>query len=452
MDRKEFEFILQEGEGYRIEFKESLSGLDKEMCAFANASGGFIYLGVRDDGTVKGVKITNKLKSQVNDIAANCDPPVKVILQNFENVLIIEVREGTDKPYRCASGFYNRIGPNSQKLRRNEIIEFVQSEGKIRYDELVHRDFDDKDFDNEKLNQFLYLARISPLIDTKHILRSLHVAEIQQGRIIYYNSAVMFFAKNLDDYLYHTTVTCALYKGNDKVDILDRKDFNRDLKFNVDETMLFLERHLSVRYEFDGKPRRNEIPAVPLEALREAVLNAVIHRDYFLKGANVMVEIFSDRVQITSPGGLPKGLDPKEFGHRSVLRNPNIANLFHRINYIEKMGTGIRRIQQMIESAGLPPVQFKWDDFVTVTFPLPEVETSGKMSGKTSGKMSGKTSGKIIEHINANSHITIPELAEMIGVTERTIQRNLQKLQKEGKVKRIGPAKGGYWKVLKPKQ
>ncbi len=97
-------------------------------------------------------------------------------------------------------------------------------------------------------------------------------------------------------------------------------------------------------------------------------------------------------------------------------------------------------------------MQFKWDDFVTVTFPLPEVETSGKMSGKTSGKMSGKTSGKIIEHINANSHITIPELAEMIGVTERTIQRNLQKLQKEGKVKRIGPAKGGYWKVLKPKQ
>ena len=84
-------------------------------------------------------------------------------MQEYENVLIIEVREGTDKPYRCMLGFYNRIGPNSQKLKRNEIVEFVQSEGKIRFDELVFRDFSEKDFDNEKLNQFLRLAQISPL-------------------------------------------------------------------------------------------------------------------------------------------------------------------------------------------------------------------------------------------------------------------------------------------------
>jgi len=126
------------------------------------------------------------------------------------------VREGTDKPYRCASGFYNRIGPNSQKLKRNEIIEFVQSEGKIRFDELVFRDFGEKDFDNEKLSQFLRLAKISPLLDTQHILRSLHIAEIQQGKTIYYNSAVMFFAKNLDHHFYHTTVTCPCTKETKK--------------------------------------------------------------------------------------------------------------------------------------------------------------------------------------------------------------------------------------------
>lgn len=436
MDSKEFEFTLQEGEGYRIEFKESAAGLDKEMCAFANSSGGFIYLGIKDDGTVKGVNITNKLKSQIVDIAANCDPSIKIILQEFENVLIIEVREGIDKPYRCASGFYNRIGPNSQKLKRNAIIEFVQSEEKIRFDELVFRDFSEKDFDDEKLSQFLRLAQISPLLDTPHILRSLHIAEIQQGRTIYYNSAVMFFAKNLDHHFFHTTVTCALYKGAEKVDILDRKDFNRDLKFNVDETMLFLERHLSVRYEFDGSPRRKEIPEIPLEALREAALNAVIHRDYFEKGANVMVEIFTDRVEITSPGGLPKGLNPQEFGKRSVLRNPNLANLFHRIEYIEKMGTGIRRIQKMVSEAGMPPVKFKWDNYVTVAFLL-EI---------------GKTSVKIMEIISSNPDITIPELSERIGITSRSVERNLQKLQKEGKVKRIGPDKGGYWKVIGTEQ
>ncbi len=292
MNRKEFEFILQEGEGYRIEFKEKITGLDKEICAFANASGGFIYLGIRDDGTVKGIKITNRLKSQVVDIAANCDPSVKAVLHEYGNILIVEVREGKDKPYRCASGFYNRVGPNSQKMKRDEIIEFLQNEGKIRFDELVFRDFSDEDFDNGKLNHFFQLAKISPLLNTPQILRSLHIAEIQQGKTIYFNSAVIFFAKNLDIHYFHTAVTCALYKGNEKVDVLDRKDFNRDLKFNVDETMLFLQRHLSVRYEFDGSPRRKEVAAIPLPALREPVLNAVIHRDYFQKGANYCGNFF----------------------------------------------------------------------------------------------------------------------------------------------------------------
>jgi len=447
MNRRELEFILQEGEGYKIEFKESLTALDKEMCAFANASGGFIYLGVDDNGRVKGVKITNKLKSQIMDIAANCDPGIKIILEEFENILIIEVREGTDKPYRCATGFYNRIGPNSQKLKRDEIIEFVQSEGKIRFDELIVRDFSENDFSEEKLSQFLRLAKISQVLDTPHILRSLHIAEIQRRQIFYLNSAVLFFARDLDHHYFHTAVTCALYKGIEKVDILDRKDFNRDLKYNVDETMLFLQRHLSIRYEFTGSPRRKEIPEIPFEALREAVLNAVIHRDYFEKGANIMVEIFADRLEITSPGGLPKGLKPEDFGKRSVLRNPNIANLFQRIEYIEKMGTGIRRIQKMMSDAGMPPVIYRWDNFVTAVFLLESKKESGKMSGKTSGK----TSGKIIDIISDNPNITIPEISEMLGITERSVQRNMHNLQKDGKIKRIGSRKTGYWQIIREK-
>jgi len=231
------------------------------------------------------------------------------------------------------------------------------------------------------------------------------------------------------------------------VDILDRKDFNRDLKYNVDETMLFLQRHLSIRYEFTGSPRRKEIPEIPFEALREAVLNAVIHRDYFEKGANIMVEIFADRLEITSPGGLPKGLKPEDFGKRSVLRNPNIANLFQRIEYIEKMGTGIRRIQKMMSDAGMPPVIYRWDNFVTAVFLLESKKESGKMSGKTSGK----TSGKIIDIISDNPNITIPEISEMLGITERSVQRNMHNLQKDGKIKRIGSRKTGYWQIIREK-
>jgi len=133
MNKDELQLILEEGEGYRIEFKESMTSIDKELVAFANSSGGRIFLGITDDKKIEGVKITNKLKSQIQNIANNCQPPVKIILEEFENILIINVREGEDKPHRCSSGFYIRVGPNSQKLNRNEIIEFFKAEGLIRF-------------------------------------------------------------------------------------------------------------------------------------------------------------------------------------------------------------------------------------------------------------------------------------------------------------------------------
>ena len=99
MDKKELNFILQEGEGQFVEFKESLGNLDKEMVAFANSSGGRIFIGIDDKCNAKGVEINNKLKSQIQDIARNCDPVVKLNFEIFENLLIVNVTEGKDKPY-----------------------------------------------------------------------------------------------------------------------------------------------------------------------------------------------------------------------------------------------------------------------------------------------------------------------------------------------------------------
>ena len=125
ISKPELNFILQEGEGFKIEFKESLSNIDKEIVAFANAEGGRIFLGINDNRVIKGIDITNKLKSQIQDIARNCDPAIKIDLEEVDNILIVNVNEGKDKPYKCSSGFYLRQGPNSQKLSRDEIINFA---------------------------------------------------------------------------------------------------------------------------------------------------------------------------------------------------------------------------------------------------------------------------------------------------------------------------------------
>jgi len=383
MTDKELDLVLAQGESYRIEFKEELTNLDREMVAFANASGGFIYLGISDHGEIKGFSFNNKIKSQIQDIANNCDPPVKILIKELKNIVRIEVREGDDKPYRCTKGFYNRTGPNSQKMNRDEIIDFVKAEGKVRFDEMVKRDFGINDFDESKFERFLKMAGISKILDTPTILKNLHAADFQGKDVFYYNTAVLFFAKNLDEQYFHTTVTCALYKGKDKVTILDRKDFNKDIVDNIDQTMIYLKQRLNVRYEFDGNPARIEIPEIPWEALREAVINAVIHRNYFEKGANVMVEIFDDRVEITSPGGLPKGLKEEDFGKISILRNPNIANLMQRIDYIEKMGTGIARMQKLLANAGLKPLQYEFSGFVRAVFQRQTKITTQETDGTT---------------------------------------------------------------------
>src|SRR3989338_5870548 len=142
MNKKELNCILQEGEGLKLEFKESLSNLDKELVAFVNSEGGRIFLGVSDNKKIKGINITNKLKSEIQDIANNCDPKIKIKLEEFDKVLIIHVEEGADKPYKCSSGFYLRQGPNSQKLKRDEIIGLIHDSGKIRFDAQLNRKFD----------------------------------------------------------------------------------------------------------------------------------------------------------------------------------------------------------------------------------------------------------------------------------------------------------------------
>jgi ATP-dependent DNA helicase RecG len=116
------------------------------------------------------------------------------------------------------------------------------------------------------------------------------------------------------------------------------------------------------------KLQREEIPEYPVAALREAITNAVMHRDWFIEGANVFVEVFTDRIEVSSPGGLPKGMLPEDLGSKSVRRNPLIADLLHRIAYIEKAGTGIRRMRDGARDQGYPEPEFSAGSFFSAVF------------------------------------------------------------------------------------
>jgi len=268
--------------------------------AFANSSGGKVFLGVSDNNQIKGINITNKLKSQIQDIAKNCDPPISLLFDRFENVLITDIKEGKDKPYKCSDGFYLRQGPNSQKLSTEGIRNFFNKEGKILFDEMINLSFRfDNGFDKNKLNSFLEKARISKIIPKKDILKNLGVLTDDDR---FRNAGVLFFCDNIERFFKHAIITCVLYKGNDKYKIIDRKDFSEDVLTNYKNAVDFLFRNLRLEYKIETTGPRKEILEVPEDALREALVNALAHRDYNEKGANIQIDIFDNRIEISNPG------------------------------------------------------------------------------------------------------------------------------------------------------
>ena len=334
---QDLDVILSDGENYTVEFKETADkSLPSEVCAFANASGGRVFIGVNDSGKIIGTDVSNEARSRIQDTINKIEPRLKVDIKVHENIIVLMVPEGNQKPYSCPSGFYLRSGPNSQKLERNSIIEFFQSEGKIHYDEIVREDLPITErFNKVAYQRFLIIANISNVLKREAILTNLNCAGMINGKLCFTNAGALFFRKNDEDVLFrHAGVVCALYKGNDKADILDAKELNSDIVSNIDDAIIFLKKHLRISYKIETLKREN-ILELPEDALREAIVNAVCHRNYFEKGARVMVEIFDNRVEIVSPGGVCRGITKENFGTISITRNSNIASLLHRIKYIE---------------------------------------------------------------------------------------------------------------------
>jgi ATP-dependent DNA helicase RecG len=173
----------------------------------------------------------------------------------------------------------------------------------------------------------------------------------------------------------------AFAKGADKVHVLDRKDFDGGVVADIEDAMRFIERNTRTAWRIETL-RRENIPEYPTKALREAVTNAVMHRDWFMEGANVFVELYTDRIEVVSPGGLPKGMLPADLGHKSVRRNALIADLLHRIEFIEKAGTGIKRIRDEARAQGCPEPVWEANGFVTVIFrPNPAVRAQAEAQG-----------------------------------------------------------------------
>lgn len=445
---EELKLILQEGEGLTIEFKERYtSKIDKDLVAFANSKGGRLFIGVDDQGKIVGEKLTNKLKAEINALARNCDPLIHIKnIKQVENVIILEIEEGDEKPYSSSSGYYRRLDAVTQKMTHKEVRMFFRENESVPFETLPCANLDFKDISIAKIRSLLKETGTKYKINRNNLpLLFSSLGIIHKDKIN--NAGALMFAAKIEKYIPHSESILAAFKGMDKTHIFDRKNVCDDLLTQFNEAINFLTKHLNIRSEIHGV-NRYDIYEIPLDALREAVVNAIIHRDYTMKGTSIYIMIFDDRVEIENPGCLPHGVTKQSLGKSSVRRNPIIADLFHRMGKVERMGSGIGRMRHLMRKAGLKEPKFEMDHFFRVIF-YRDSKYALKNTTKTVVKTVGKTVVKILDLIKNNPKITQTELTSKTGLSRRGIEWNLNKLKKEGFLRRIGSARAGYWSILK---
>jgi ATP-dependent DNA helicase RecG len=355
---------LSPSEYENVENKQSLAEqreIVETVAAFATASGGTVYVGVRPDGSRVGVQLgRNTLENLANEIKRNTDPPQypSIVVEGEEQsaVLCIRVPENPVKPVWAYGRPFKRVGRTNQSLSADETRRLMDLTRGRSWDSLVCPDLRREDIDRRAITDFLHRSDQRSRISTEAVLDNLGF--ITGGGLS--RAAALLFAKNPQKFIPGAEVKCARFKGTTSIDFLDQQTFRENLLFQVEAAQSFISRNTKQAIRITGQPEREVVPEYPLEAIREAIANAICHRDYAATGT-VQIRIYEDRLEVWNPGTLPPELTVEDLyrEHASKPRNLQLADAMFRSRLIEQWGTGTLRIVQACLNQGLPRPEFE---------------------------------------------------------------------------------------------
>jgi ATP-dependent DNA helicase RecG len=374
--------LIRHGEGETVEFKEQWNdhGLEA-LASFVNTKGGTLLVGVRDNGTVIGWTGDDRAQQVIiNQIVEiiRVQPAVSVQQEKKKPVLVIEVKPGTTLA-TCRGRYFQRVGNTTREIPAEQLGRYFIAKLGVQWDSVAD-DYTLDQIDPEVVRRFLELAknRLPFAREDESIEILLQKLElIRDGKIT--RGAILLFGKNPQASF--TSAQIHMGRFRDTITIIDDKILKGNLFSQVDAAVQLFQQYMQVRYEFGEKPektetlsamQRTEIWDYPIKALREAVINALIHRDYFQTGAEIQIRVYDDHVVITNPGGLPDGMTVDELrqeGHRSLPRNTLLAQVFYYGELLEKWGTGTSRMIMLCQNHGIPEPEFSaHPDWFSVTF------------------------------------------------------------------------------------
>ncbi|PXF57277.1 MAG: ATP-dependent DNA helicase [Candidatus Methanogaster sp.] len=483
--------LLSSPESKTLEFKEaapSSLSIAKTTCAFANGGGGSIIIGVRDKSReIIGIdelgipdleeKISNMIYTLVEPT-----PAFNAIVYNIEGKLLlkIEIFPGSLKPYHLKNkgeleGTYIRLGSTNRKADLDIIEELRRRRMNIGFDETYVLEASVKDIDVENIKRYLESrkkARDVPVAEPDTaFLKKIKAIKQYNGDVYPTVAGILLFSSEPENYIPGAVVRCARFMGNDMDEFIDQRIITGSLFTQAEETIAFFKKNIRRSAKIEGLYRIEEYE-YPEKAIREALVNALCHRDYSRMGADIKFAIFDNRIEITSPGGLLPNITIEDLGTGvSELRNRVIGKIFSESGMIEGYGTGILRIRKYIEERGLVQPEFRdYEGFFKVVFYNTEPDDGEveKVDGeveKVDGeveKVDGeveKVDGeveKLTEHqktilhlIKNNPSISKKEMSETVGIRPSSIDKNIATLKDKQYLRRVGPAKGGHWELIR---
>ena len=427
-------------ENFNIELKEILtSELKKEVVAFANTCDGTIYIGINDKGEIIGVEDSDDVMERAGASIRNAIKPdvtmyVSLNVEEIENrkVVVIRVQRGASRPYYIAekglkpSGVYVRQGNSSVPASEEYIRQMIKETDGDSFEKL------------RSLNQELTFEYADMIFEKAGI----GFGEVQKKTLgiigednLYTNLGLL-----LSDQCTHTLKT-AVFQGKDKTVFKDRKEFSGSLLKQITEAFEYIDLMNRTTATFEGLLRKDERD-YPIEAIREALLNAVVHREYSF-GASTLVNIYEDRMEFLSLGGIVSGLSLEAVMLGvSQSRNEKLANIFYRLHLIEAYGTGIQKILRSYEKYGLVP-SFKTEVGAFLVI-LPNVHSNLEKRG-----INLTESQKEIIEILGTGEKKRREIEEAVKLSQTRVVNLLRELLELNIIEKLGNGKNIKYRIKK---
>ncbi|MDP3296753.1 MAG: ATP-binding protein [Thermodesulfovibrionia bacterium] len=391
MTKLELLEIIQNGENSGIEFKRDERGnrafnddFAKEVVAFSNLKGGKIFIGVEDDGSISGLTGTDCEEWVMNICRTLVSPGVipyyeEIQVDSGKRVAVVHIDMGFSKPYYVERSerrtYYIRVGSTSREATREELGRLFQESGIYHYDvaPIPQTSIEELSMDKVKKYFLKYLGiKLEGLtdIEIKNMLINADIMQTTEYGDVLSVGGLLLFGKRPQKFLPHSAVTFAYFKSEHLSDeLIDRKVIEGTLTELIDETVRAIQRNLKAPSKIRGLKRIEKV--IPKEVLREAITNAVAHRNYSI-GADIRVYIFSNRIEVRNPGALPNTvtIEKIKIGSYSFPRNPLIAQHLRDLKYIDKLGRGVQMILTKMRELGFkePGLKEEGEEFILTLF------------------------------------------------------------------------------------